>query len=95
MAAELSGEGYGVLSAFVDGADENNALRHIWLREDLKARGYDPIEALGEWEGVPELVWIIPCIPESVLLELGAEYGQEAVIHCPSGGKPTLKIIIP
>lgn len=94
MAMELSDAGYGVLSAFVDTTDDDNTLRHIWLREELRVLGYDPIEVVGKWEGIPELAWVVPCIPQDDLVDLAVEYGQKAIVYCPPGGHPALEMII-
>lgn len=85
----VAGGGYGVLSAFREGrTDATNEKAHHQLRGDLNAMGYEPVEAVGEWEGVPERCWMVPGIAPEILLELGTKYRQEAVVYCPDGQDP-------
>jgi len=82
---------FGVLSAFREGRkDAENDYAHRMLLGDLNAMGYAPVEAVGEWDGVPERCWVVPGIKPDILLELGTKYRQEAVVYCPPGGDPSV-----
>jgi hypothetical protein len=90
-AAAVSGIEYGVLSAHRAGrTTAENSYSHSMLQGDLNAMGYEPIESIGEWDGIPEKCWIVPGMKPELLLELGTKYRQEAIVYCPPGGKPSV-----
>lgn len=86
LASRVSGVPAAVLSAFTDEAtDEENLARHGELLDILLRNGFSPLEARGEWDGLPELCLVVPGLPESELVSLGAEFGQEAVVYVENG----------
>jgi hypothetical protein len=88
IAAGLAGASYGVLSAFAGRPDSQDETLHAKLRDELKAAGYSPVEARGEWEGVPELCWVVPGIALDELVAMALRFGQEAIVFCSTGGHP-------
>lgn len=81
-----SGVPCGVISAFrSDLSEDENSRRHGELLDILLRNGFSPVEARGEWDGLPELCWVVPGIGLSELIELGSEFGQEAVAYAESG----------
>lgn len=76
LASRVSGVPAAVLSAFTDGAtDEENLARHGELLDILLRNGFSPLEARGEWDGLPELCLVVLGLPEAELIPLGAEFG--------------------
>lgn len=71
---------YGVISAFVEGGD-NNLQRHDFLCNELKDLGYSPVNITGEWEGHKELSVLVPNISMNDLITLGKKYNQDAVVY--------------
>lgn len=86
-AAAVSGVPCGVVSAFSEWrSGEENQASHGELLDILLRNGYSPVEARGEWEGVPELCWVVPGITESELLELARDFQQESVVYVDGDG---------
>lgn len=89
MAAAMSNAEYGVISAYRAGRPkESNDYSHNMLLGDLKAMGYNPIESIGEWNGIPEKSWFVPGIKPDILMNLGTKYRQEAVVYRAIGYEP-------
>lgn len=87
-ATESAGTSYGVLSAYTDRSDPQNQLLHTKLRDELKESGYEPIEATGEWKGMPDLCWMVAGIELDELVGIARRYEQETIVFCPKDGKP-------
>lgn len=72
-----------VMSAMVSGRDTRTNLdAHFDLREDLVGLGFEPVSALGKYQGETELSYIVPCKLSDLqkFTKLAYEYEQECIL---------------
>lgn len=83
----------GVISAFrAEKSAEENEAAHGALLDVLLRNGFAPSEARGQWNGLPELCWVVPLIPLSELVELASDFGQEAVVYVEDGASRIIPV---
>lgn len=85
----LAGGGsLGIISGTLLSRDQKgNEDAHRELIKRLREHGYGPIESTGRSKWGIERSLVVPNAREDDLKKIGNEFGQDAVIHVPAGGK--------
>ena len=72
---------FGIISAFREElSKKENLQRNQQLKDILRANDLGFMEQKGNWAGVEEISLFVPNIDEDLLLELGEEFEQYAVV---------------
>lgn len=86
-------EVYGIVSAYLSGADQNeNEFRHQLLQRELDTLGYHHSEFVGAWEGRREKAVAVKDVTPEVLEELGKKYKQDAVVYVAPGTRKLIRL---
>lgn len=86
-------EPYGLISAFVKGADANeNEKKHTELLQEVAKLGLPHREYLGRWEGSREKSVAVKGITPETLSNLGRKYEQEVVVYVTDGCRKLIRL---